>query len=142
MHAAAHGLITLPLANAPATAALREMPSTHSRWQTFTGNSDRLLSKPKCRIQIHRMKTLVSITLIVVGGVLVAFPLGASQWQVRRAAEFYEQHGGGSLLPEEMRPRPYAGYDWAALACGALMVLAGGWGSRAARPEPQAWGHP
>lgn len=82
------------------------------------------------------MKTVVSVTLIIVGGLLVAAPLGLSQWQIRRAAEFYEQHGGGSQLPEEMRPRPYARYDWASLACGAAMVLVGGWGSRMTRIEP------
>lgn len=88
------------------------------------------------------MKTVVSITSIVIGGLLVAAPLSASQWQIRRAAEFYEQHGGGSVLPEEMRPRPYAGYDWGVLVCGAAMALIGGLRPHAASFRPPGWDRP
>ncbi|HAB19536.1 MAG TPA: hypothetical protein PLX89_08620 [Verrucomicrobiota bacterium] len=71
------------------------------------------------------MKSSVRIALVVVGGLLIAGPLLALQWQVHRAAEFYERHGGGSALPDEIRPRPYAAYDWASLASGAVLVLLG-----------------
>ena len=79
------------------------------------------------------MKTSIAITLIVVGGLLVAGPELALQWQVKRAADYYEQHGGGSTLPEEMRPQPHGRYDWATLAVGAFCALVGVAGSMRCR---------
>src|SRR5262245_10788207 len=87
------------------------------------------------------MKTSVAITLITVGGLVILAPLLELQWQVQRAATYHEQHGVGSALPEEMRPQPHNGYDWASLAVGAVLVLVGVGGSlrlpAAARRTPQ-----
>lgn len=81
------------------------------------------------------MKTPVAITLITVGGLLVVAPIASLQWQVERAANHYEQYGGGSTLPEELRPKPHSRYDWASLAAGTVMALTGVAGSMRAGPS-------
>jgi hypothetical protein len=79
------------------------------------------------------MKTPIAITLIVVGGLLVAGPGLTLQWPVKRAAEYYEPHGGGSALPDELRPQPHGRYDWATLAVGGVFALLGVAGSMRSR---------
>jgi hypothetical protein len=80
------------------------------------------------------MKTSVAITIITVGGLLVIAPIASLQWQVERAANHYEQYGGGSTLPEELRPKPPSRYDWASLAVGTVLALTGVAGSMRACP--------
>ena len=84
------------------------------------------------------MKTSIAITLIAVGGLLMVAPVLALQWQVQRAATYYEKHGSGSALPEEMRPQPHSRYDWASLVVGAVLSLAGVAGSVRSRPPTES----
>jgi hypothetical protein len=75
------------------------------------------------------MKPPIAIALITVGGLLVAAPVVSLQWQVERAANYYDQYGAGSTLPEELRPRPHSAYDWGTLAAGSVLALLGVAGS-------------
>lgn len=75
------------------------------------------------------MKTSIAIVLIIVGGMLVLAPVAGMQWQVQRTAAFYEQHGTGSALPQELQPQPYSSYEWATLGIGLIIALMGVIGS-------------
>lgn len=76
------------------------------------------------------MKASIAITLVLVGGLLIALPTLGTQRQLQRVAAFYEQQGGGAQLPEELRPRPHSNYDWAELAAGSLFALIGAFAGR------------
>jgi len=76
------------------------------------------------------MKHPVAHSLVIIGGLLIATPVLHSQWQLRRTAEFYEQRGEGSTLPPELKPRPYAGYDWACFGAGLSLIIASLWSGR------------
>jgi len=75
------------------------------------------------------MKTPIAVTLIVAGAALVVAPIVKSQLQLQRVVEHYEQHGEGTQVPEELRPRPYGAYDWACMAAGAILSFMGTRGS-------------
>jgi len=79
------------------------------------------------------MKTSLAFLLIIVGGLLVAAPMLSSQWQLRRIARYFEEHGEGSTLPQELRSRPFDRYEWACLASGAMAILGGAFAGRAKR---------
>src|SRR3954447_7054382 len=79
------------------------------------------------------MKTPIAIVLILVGGVLIVAPILSSQRQLERAASHFQEHGEGSPLPEELRPKPYQAYDWACLATGAVLSFIGIRGSGRSR---------
>lgn len=76
------------------------------------------------------MRSSIAITLVITGGLLIALPTLATQRQLQRVAAFYEQQGGGALLPEELRPRPHSSYDWACLTAGAVLALVGAFAGR------------
>ncbi|MBL9127483.1 MAG: hypothetical protein JNL97_07550 [Verrucomicrobiales bacterium] len=69
------------------------------------------------------MKTLIALSLVLVGGLLCASPTFSNQRQLQRVAAFYESQGGGSRLPDELRPQPHTGFDWASLVAGTLLAL-------------------
>jgi hypothetical protein len=71
------------------------------------------------------MKASVAITLILVGGLLIALPTLFTQRNLARVAAHFEMHGGGSQLPEELRLQPHSRYDWASLGAGTLFALIG-----------------
>jgi hypothetical protein len=65
------------------------------------------------------------MTLIFMGGLLIALPTLYTQRNLARAAAYYELHGGGAQLPEELRVQPHSHYDWASLCAGTSLALAG-----------------
>ena len=67
----------------------------------------------------------VAITAVAAGVVLIIVPIGVFQWQLVRTAAYYEQHGTGSSIPNELRPAPFRNYDWACLILGAILAFAG-----------------
>ena len=79
------------------------------------------------------MKTPVAVALITVGGLLVLAPVISSQRQLQRAVSYREVHGDGSELPEEVRPRPFANYEWGCFAAGVTFALVGAFGSLRSR---------
>lgn len=76
------------------------------------------------------MKHPLLHSLVIIGGLLVTAPVLHSQWQLHRVAAFYEQRGEGSTLPPELKPRPYAGYDWACFGAGLSLVVVSLWTGR------------
>jgi hypothetical protein len=75
------------------------------------------------------MKTPIAFTLIVLGASLIVAPVLMSQRQLERVASHYQEHGDGSQLPNELRPRQYGAYDWACMAAGAILSFIGTRGS-------------
>lgn len=71
------------------------------------------------------MKPSIAITLILVGGLLIALPTLFTQRNLGRVAAYYEMHGGGAQLPEELRVQPHSRYDWASLGAGTSFALIG-----------------
>lgn len=71
------------------------------------------------------MRMSIAITLILVGGLLIALPTLFTQRNLERVAAYYEMHGGGAQLPEELRVQPHSRYDWASLGAGTLFALIG-----------------
>ena len=84
------------------------------------------------------MKTPVAIALITVGGLLILAPVVSSQRQLQRANTYREVHGDGAALPEEMRPQPFASYEWSCFAAGAAFALVGVLGSLRSRATTTA----
>ena len=83
------------------------------------------------------MKASIAVTAVAAGAALMIAPIGASQWQIVRTAAYYEQHGAGSTIPDELRPAPFRNYDWACLILGAILAFAGMRGSvRTDEPFP------
>jgi hypothetical protein len=84
------------------------------------------------------MKSYVAAILIVVGGLLALAPVAAHSYRTSResehVAEFYHRNGSSIVLPEAMDSR-YEPYDWACLAAGICMVVAGCEFVRSARAD-------
>ncbi len=79
------------------------------------------------------MRTSIAISLIGIGALLLITPILVLQWRLERAANYYQEHGSGSLLPEELRPRPHDAYDWSVLVIGATLAMSGIIGSLISR---------
>lgn len=71
------------------------------------------------------MRTSITITLIIIGGLLIALPTLFTQRNLERVAAYYEMHGGGAQLPDELRVHPHSRYDWAGFGAGTLFALIG-----------------
>lgn len=71
------------------------------------------------------MKTSLALCLVLAGTVLMAAPVISSQWHLSRVATYFEEHGAGSVLPEELKLRPFARIEWACFMAGAAMVMGG-----------------
>lgn len=88
------------------------------------------------------MKTPFACLWVIVGGLLVAAPVLASQWHLRQIVRFFEERGEGSALPAELRARPFERLEWACFATGVVMILGGAWTARQPRAVTAAPARP